>query len=304
MRDATNPLSPWGEGQGEGVPGIKGKIPPHPHPLPGGRGSPPPATATAEEAATTNGHAGDASYWERALAREGESARAAEAWDGFSLLGRCARRVFCLASRVLMRSYLHQRVEGLEHLPRGAAFILVANHSSHLDTVAVQVALDGAGLPLRVIGARDYFFNAAPKAWFFHNCVHVLPLDREEDPRSGLLTCREVLARGTSLLVFPEGTRSPTGRMGPFKAGAGILALELDVPLVPVAITGTFAALPKGRRWPRHARVTVRFGAPLSMSRWRSRKGTVPARELYREIMEAVRQEIIRLLPEEKGPEA
>jgi len=69
--------------------------------------------------------------------------------------------------------------------------------------------------------------------------------------------------QGWSLLLFPEGTRSPSGEIGPFKRGVGLLAVELGVPVVPVCLDGLARVLPKGRWPPRPGRVTVRFGAPL-----------------------------------------
>jgi 1-acyl-sn-glycerol-3-phosphate acyltransferase len=88
-----------------------------------------------------------------------------------------------------------------------------------------------------------------------------------------------VLEGGKSLLIFPEGTRSVTGRLLPFKPGIGILALELDYPVLPVFVGGTYESLPKGHRVPRPSRVEVRFGPALDFTELRKRKAQEAAKE-------------------------
>jgi long-chain acyl-CoA synthetase len=72
--------------------------------------------------------------------------------------------------------------------------------------------------------------------------------------------------RGWSILIYPEGTRSTTGKLGTFQRGIGLLATELRAPIVPILVTGTYAALPKGRTRPRPGPITVRFGEPVTLS--------------------------------------
>ena len=72
--------------------------------------------------------------------------------------------------------------------------------------------------------------------------------------------------RGWSILVYPEGTRSTTGALGPFRSGIGLLAVELGAPVVPIGVTGTYEAFPKGSNRPRRSAITVRFGPALSVS--------------------------------------
>jgi long-chain acyl-CoA synthetase len=145
--------------------------------------------------------------------------------------------------------------------------LLVANHASHLDTPSILRALPR---PLRtrvaVAAAADYFFRTRTLRVATPLLLNGFPFSREGAVRSSLEHCGELVDRGWSVLVYPEGTRSLTGELQPFRSGSGLLATELRVPVVPIAVEGTHALLPKGRWQPRRGPVTVRFGQPLRFS--------------------------------------
>ena len=132
------------------------------------------------------------------------------------------------------------------------------------------------------MGAKDYFFDTRLKSWFFRTFVNALPFDRLENTAEGLAVCKAVLDAERSIVIFPEGTRSITGRLQQFKAGIGVLAVELDVPVIPVYLHGTFAALPKGTSLPRPAHIEVRIGLPAEFSALKAERGKTPPAELYR----------------------
>ncbi|GHD87817.1 hypothetical protein GCM10007061_19120 [Kocuria marina] len=143
--------------------------------------------------------------------------------------------------------------------------VVVANHSSHLDAPLVM-----SGVPhyisrdLATGVAADYFFTAWHKKLFTQLIFNAFPVDRRgEGANKGL--SKKLLAAGVPLLIFPEGTRSKTGKMAPFKVGAASLALAMQVPVVPVALIGAHEAMPRGTSWPRRGRppVVVAVGAPL-----------------------------------------
>lgn len=143
--------------------------------------------------------------------------------------------------------------------------VVVANHSSHLDAPLVM-----SGVPhyisrdLATGVAADYFFTAWHKKLFTQLIFNAFPVDRRgEGANKGL--SKKLLAAGVPLLIFPEGTRSKTGKMAPFKVGAASLALAVQVPVVPVALIGAHEAMPRGTSWPRRGRppVVVAVGAPL-----------------------------------------
>jgi long-chain acyl-CoA synthetase len=156
-------------------------------------------------------------------------------------------------------------VTGREHLvgPRRPV-LLAPNHSSHLDTLVVLRALpDGPRGRLAVAAAADYWYARRAPAALVTLLLGAFPLARQGAVGPSLAYCGELARTGWSLLVYPEGTRSPDGRLQPFRPGVGLLATALRVPVVPVHLAGTHACLPRGARWPRRARVAVRFGAPL-----------------------------------------
>ncbi|MEO8378705.1 MAG: lysophospholipid acyltransferase family protein [Acidobacteriota bacterium] len=174
-----------------------------------------------------------------------------------------------LALHALMRTWLRlyhrYRVFGREHLPRDQPFVLVANHGSHLDAIALLSAL-----PLTAIqtaypaAAKDYFFTTTTKVAFSAIVVNAMPFDRKENPRESIELCRDLLETpGHVLILFPEGTRSATGAMAAFKPGIGFLIAGTNIPVVPCHLDGAWRAWPKGAWFPRPRRLTLRVGVPM-----------------------------------------
>jgi long-chain acyl-CoA synthetase len=191
------------------------------------------------------------------------------------------------AARALLGGYCGISTDGLEHLPAKGPFLLAANHTSHLDALAVLAALGERAREVSLVGARDYFFNRTWKRLVLPQVLHIIPFDREGDFLEGLRLCREAIGQGRSLLIFPEGTRSQTGELLPFKAGVGVLAVELGLPIVPTAVLGTYQALPKGRAVPRRHPIRVVFGPPVLPASPDS-GDEATAYERYREVVERV----------------
>jgi long-chain acyl-CoA synthetase len=202
--------------------------------------------------------------------------------------------------RVGMAIWHGFEARGGEHLPTGA-FIVAANHSSHLDTGAVVTAFGKRGNELFIMGARDYFFSSRARGWFFHTFLNVVPFDRTENMIKGLRLAQSVLRSGRPVLIFPEGTRSPDRELHPFKPGIGLLGVELGVPIVPCLIEGTFDALPKGRLLPRRRPIRVTFGPRLNMDEYRAQHAHFERRELYRKVAEDVRNAVARLKRESQA---
>lgn len=169
-----------------------------------------------------------------------------------------------LAIRFLLRTYGGLRIEGAEHLPNEGSFVLVANHTSHLDALCLLAALPFARLPhASTVAAEDYFFQSRARFWIAALTVNALPFTRGRGSRESLAACAEVLAQpGRALILFPEGTRSRDGKLQPFRSGIGALVAGRGIPVLPCHIAGAHRSWPKGKRWPRPARLRLRVGAP------------------------------------------
>lgn len=185
---------------------------------------------------------------------------------------RVHRTLRFVPQRVLLRGVVStvttMSVTGLDNVRdlRGP-FVLVANHNSHLDTGVLV-----SQLPYRITGnlavgaAADYFYRRwwvkATTSLFFNT----YPIERTATGKRrerGL--SQQLLREGVPILLYPEGTRSRDGRMGPFSPGAAVLCSVVDVPCVPVALVGTHEAMPVGRSWPVRGRppVNVLVGRPM-----------------------------------------
>ncbi len=169
-------------------------------------------------------------------------------------------------SNTLLRCFAPAKVEGREHLAGlHGPVLFAANHQSHADTPVILAALPATRRRrTAVAAAADHWFdqgNPAGTAAAF--LLNAFPFSRTDSIRPSLEHCARLLDKDWSVLIYPEGTRSPDGRMGPFKSGTGLMAMDLGVPVVPVHVKGTNSVLPKDKALPRRGQVRVRFGAPL-----------------------------------------
>lgn len=160
---------------------------------------------------------------------------------------------------------MRTRVTGRAFIPHNKNTLVVANHASHLDMGLVKYALGSYGENLSALAAQDYFFegNRWRKA-YFEQLTHLVPMSRSGSLRQALRQAGELLDRGKTLLIFPEGTRSTDGSLLPFKPAVGHLVLHHGVDVLPVWLGGTHAALPKGAKVPRGRDLQARIGPPLS----------------------------------------
>ena len=169
----------------------------------------------------------------------------------------------------LLRRLTPTEVVGVDRVERLSGPVLfTANHSSHLDSITVLAALPPEIRKRVAVGAAaDYFFSRRWLGVTIEIVLNAFPFSRTSAVRPTLEHCRLLLDEGWSILLFPEGTRSTTGTTGEFKSGVGLLAVELDVPVVPVHLDGLDRVLPKGRSIPRPGPVSVSFGEPIRFER-------------------------------------
>jgi 1-acyl-sn-glycerol-3-phosphate acyltransferase len=163
----------------------------------------------------------------------------------------------------IMHVAFRVRTHGTDHVPRKGPVILASNHHSFIDSVFLPLVVRR-----RVtFVAKAEYFETWKTAWFFR-ALGMIPLKRGGGPASlrALAAAREVLDRGGVLGIYPEGTRSPDGRLYKGHTGAARLSMQCNAPVVPVAQFGTAAVQPIGEMRPRFfQRIEVKMGPPL---RW------------------------------------
>lgn len=154
-------------------------------------------------------------------------------------------------------------VEGLDNIPGSGSFVLAPNHRSYFDHFVMEILVQAVtGRPVWFLTKRESFVHTIPRLW--STAWYGIPVDRDTTSPDTLRAVRTVLTSGDVLVVYPEGTRNTETELLPFQAGAFRFALSGDVPILPVAMTGTADVLRKGDRWFRRGgQVTVAFGKPL-----------------------------------------
>lgn len=199
---------------------------------------------------------------------------------------RTGRSALRLLLKAVLRTYGRMSCAGCENLPEKGPYIIAPNHLSNADAPLVVSAL-----PWR-IGSQSFFlgitrFFGGPVSSRIARMIQVIPVDMETKLYSALQLSAYVLRQGRILCIFPEGTRSRDGKLKEFKKGVGIIAKELNVPVVPAAIRGTYEMLRAGASVPRPAKVSIIFGKPL-----------YPGSKNYDEIVKELYAEVEKMLGE------
>src|SRR5437867_2804519 len=160
--------------------------------------------------------------------------------------------------RAILWNSLSLRVFGTENLEGiDAPVIFYSNHTSHLDATLIMVTLPDEWQAKTAVGAaKDYFFDVWWRQVFTALVYGAFPIERGGAGAKATNKARELLDDGWSLVVFPEGARSPDGHVQRFRHGTARLAIEAGAALLPIGIRGAFQAMPKGRNWPKPGRPT------------------------------------------------
>lgn len=193
----------------------------------------------------------------------------------------------------LLKSTFRPWVTGAEHVPRKGAVILASNHLSVIDSVFLPLVLERR---VTFLAKKEYFTGKGLKGWItrqFFLATGMLPIDRSGGAASeaSLRTGLEVLGQGNALGIYPEGTRSPDGRMYRGRTGIARMVMELDakVPVVPVVMVDTEKVMPIGTTIPRVRRIGIAIGEPIDFSRY---SGLDHDRFLLRAITDEVMTEL------------
>lgn len=194
--------------------------------------------------------------------------------------------------RLLFRTCFSFEVHGIDRLPPKGPCVLAPNHVSLLDAPAIMAALPSDRLHRTNWGGWTGIMLKNPFMRLVSRATRVLPIDQSSRPLANLAMGAAALARGDNLVWFPEGDRSRDGTLRPFQPGIGLILTAHPVPVVPVIIEGTFAALPRGARWPRPGPIRLRFGNPLNVEELAE---GIKGPDRYRRIAEALHDRVASL---------
>ncbi len=190
------------------------------------------------------------------------------------------------------------KVEGLEYVPSSGPMILASNHLAVADSFYLPLVVSRR---ITFLAKAEYFTGTGLKGWFqrwFDTAAGQVPIDRTDadSAQSALNTAARILGEGKLLGMYPEGTRSPDGRLYKGKTGMARLALQTGVPVIPVAMIGTDVVNPPGSKMWRFGRVQVKFGKPMDFSRF---EGLAGNRFIERAVIDEVMYELMRLSGQE-----
>jgi 1-acyl-sn-glycerol-3-phosphate acyltransferase len=175
-------------------------------------------------------------------------------------------------------------VHGIENIPTEGVFLVMSTHNSHFD---IPVLIKEIPRQFRIVAKKDLF--KIPVFGWAMTVAGYISVDRTDRKQAfaSLDKAAEGVRAGMPLLIFPEGTRSPDGTLGPFKKGGFVLATKAKVPLIPVVVDGTYDVLPKNTLRIKPGRVKVTFGEPIETASY--------APENKEELMERVRRAMVKM---------
>jgi len=198
----------------------------------------------------------------------------------------------------LLQTVFRPTIEGQENIPAKGAAIVVSNHLSFVDSIFLPLSV-----PRRMtyLAKSDYFTGTGLRGALirlFFNATGQLPIDRTGGKASeaSLNTGLQVLIEGRILGLYPEGTRSPDGRLYRGRTGVARMVLEANVPVIPAAVIGTDRVMPLGAKLPKVRKVMIRIGPPMDFSRFEGMEGD-------RFVLRAITDEIMYTIAQLSGQE-
>ncbi len=203
-----------------------------------------------------------------------------------------------LVAGPILKTVFRPWVSGVENIPKTGGVILASNHLSFIDSIFLPLVIDRR---IYFLAKSDYFHGRGFKGWFIKNFLlgtGMLPIDRSGGKASeaSLNTGLKVLAKGDVLGIYPEGTRSPDGKMYRGRTGVARMILEAHVPVVPVAMVDTEKVMPIGSKLPKVRRIGIIFGEPIDFSRFEGMEGD---RFILRSITDEIMYELSRISGQE-----
>jgi 1-acyl-sn-glycerol-3-phosphate acyltransferase len=204
-------------------------------------------------------------------------------------------RLGWLGFRAMFAVYFRWHVFNPERVPQTGGVILASNHASFLDPPLV-----GSGLRRDInYLARESLFRF-PAVGAILRSWNSVPVDRDGGGASGLKAILERLLAGGAIILFPEGTRTPDGRLQPARSGIGLTVIKSNAPVVPVHVFGTFEAFGRNHKFPRPKKVAVKYGGPMRFEKLRAEAKNCPKprlKEIYQEVADEIMAAIAKLEP-------
>ena len=188
-----------------------------------------------------------------------------------------------------------KKVTGLENLPKNnKSFIIAPNHASYMDHIIMNcVVLPRINRKLHFIAKKEHFDTTSQSTWhgLWERYITYIPIDRNKGEKA-LKIAFSHLGKGAAMVVYPEGTRTLTGKIQKGKTGVARLALAAKVPILPVGLIGTFKILPKGKHIPKLKKATMNIGKLMYFDKYYNKK---TSKKLLRKITNDIMKEIARL---------
>jgi len=190
------------------------------------------------------------------------------------------------------------KTEGLDNIPDTGPAILASNHLAVVDSFVKSLVIKRR---ITFLAKAEYFTGTGLKGWFsrwFYTVAGQVPIDRScaDAAQAALDTAKRLLSQGKLLGMYPEGTRSPDGRLYKGKTGLARLALDTGAPVIPIVLISTNVVNPPGSKMWRFGRVTVRVGKPLDFTRF---EGLAGNRFIERAVVDEVMYELMQLSGQE-----
>jgi len=183
-----------------------------------------------------------------------------------------------------------RRINGIKNVPKKGPYIIATNHGSYMDHLILQNCW--ARKFNRVIHflAKKEHFHGLQKLW--HIYFKAIPLDRQSGGEDALKKAINYLKKGKIIGIYPEGTRTLTGKLQKAKTGVARLALTSKVPVLPVGLIGTFEILPKGKVLPRCKKAIMNIGKPMYFKKYYGKENN---KKILRLVTDNIMKEIARL---------
>ncbi|MGA1824329.1 MAG: lysophospholipid acyltransferase family protein [bacterium] len=182
-----------------------------------------------------------------------------------NMLSNSIRLLIHLGIRFVFKYYYKFTTHNADQLTHTSSCLIIANHTSHLDALAILSAFPLLRVnSVHSIAAKDYFFSNALFRMIAFFIANTIPLDRHKRDQESFLYCTKRLAEGSNVLIFPEGTRSLDGQMHTFKTGIGVLVLQSRCTVVPAYIQGAYESFGKFRIFPHPGQIKIIFGDKIN----------------------------------------